>query len=71
MAGAGPIADRGYALRVTRQRIPDAVLAAAHARARAREARDWLEADRLRAEIEAAGWEVRDEGDGFRLVRRR
>jgi cysteinyl-tRNA synthetase len=26
------------------------------------------EADRLRAQIDAAGWEVRDVADGFRLV---
>ena len=37
----------------------------------ARAARDFAEADRLRAEIEAAGWDVRDEADTFRLVRRR
>ena len=55
----------------SRQRIPDEVLAAAHARARARAERDWPEADRLRGEIEDAGWDVRDEADGFRLVRRR
>ena len=36
--------------------------------AEARAARDFDEADRLRAEIEAAGWDVRDEADGFRLV---
>jgi hypothetical protein len=53
---------------VTRQRIPDAVLAAAHDRARAREARDWAEADRLRAEIEAAGWKVADRGTDFALT---
>ena len=47
---------------MTHQRIPDDVLTAAHARARAREARDWQEADRLRAEIEAAGWNVADRG---------
>ncbi len=35
----------------------------------ARAARDYAEADRLRAEIEAAGWEVRDEAGGHRLVR--
>ena len=29
---------------------------------------DFAEADRLRAEIDAAGWEVRDEPGGFRLV---
>lgn len=53
---------------MTRQRIPDAVLSAAHARARAREARDWAEADRLRAEIEAAGWKVADRGTDFALT---
>ena len=53
---------------MTRQRIPDEVLDAAHARARAREARDWAEADRLRAEIEAAGWKVADRGTDFALT---
>ncbi len=53
---------------MTRQRIPDDVLAAAHARARAREARDWQEADRLRAEIEAAGWNIADRGTDFALT---
>jgi hypothetical protein len=53
---------------VTRQRIPEDVLSAAHARARAREARDWAEADRLRAEIEAAGWKVADRGTDFALT---
>ena len=37
----------------------------------ARATRDFDEADRLRAEIEASGWDVRDEADSFRLVRRR
>jgi cysteinyl-tRNA synthetase len=38
----------------------------------AREAKDFAEADRLRDEIAAAGWEVRDvaEPPGYRLVRR-
>jgi cysteinyl-tRNA synthetase len=49
------------------QRIPDEVLAAAHARSRARASRDWPEADRLRAEIEAAGWRVVDRGTDFQL----
>jgi glycosyltransferase involved in cell wall biosynthesis len=52
---------------VTRTRIPEGVLAAAHARARARDARDWPEADRLRAEIEQAGWKVVDRGTDFAL----
>jgi cysteinyl-tRNA synthetase len=34
----------------------------------ARAAREFETADRLRAEIEAAGWEVRDEAGGYRLV---
>jgi cysteinyl-tRNA synthetase len=40
-------------------------------RLEARRRRDFADADRLRDEIAAAGWEVRDAGDGFRLVRRR
>jgi hypothetical protein len=52
---------------VTRQRIPDDVLSAAHDRARAREARDWSEADRLRVVIEAAGWRIVDRGTDFAL----
>jgi cysteinyl-tRNA synthetase len=43
------------------------VLSAAHARAAARAARDWPAADRLRAEIEAAGWKVVDRGTDFAL----
>jgi hypothetical protein len=52
---------------VTRQRIPEEVLSAAHARARARDARDWPEADRLRETIEAAGWKIVDHGTDFAL----
>jgi cysteinyl-tRNA synthetase len=37
----------------------------------AREARDFGEADRLRDELEAAGWEARDEPGGYRLVKLR
>jgi hypothetical protein len=53
---------------VSRRRIPDDVLSAAHERAAAREARDWAEADRLRAEIEAAGWKIVDRGTDFALT---
>jgi hypothetical protein len=52
---------------VTRQRIPEEVLAAAHARAKARESRDWPEADRLRETIEVAGWRIVDRGTHFAL----
>lgn len=47
--------------------IPEAILAAAKARAAARAAKDWPTADRIRAEIEAAGWRVVDRGTDFRL----
>jgi hypothetical protein len=53
---------------VARQRIPDEILAAAHERSRARAARDWAEADRLRDVIEAAGWKVADRGIDFALT---
>ncbi|MEO8570165.1 MAG: glycosyltransferase [Chloroflexota bacterium] len=53
---------------MTRRRIPDEVLSAAHARATARAAGDWPEADRLRAEIEAAGWKIADRGTDFGLT---
>ena len=48
---------------------PDDVHELARLRQEAREQRDFAESDRLRAEIEAAGWEVRDEAGGYRLVR--
>lgn len=47
--------------------IPDAVLALARERAAARAGRDWPTADRLRTEIEAAGWKVIDSGTEFTL----
>jgi cysteinyl-tRNA synthetase len=50
---------------------PAEVVALAEVRVAARKARDFAVADRLRDEIEAAGWDVRDEADGFRLVPRR
>ena len=50
---------------------PAAVVTLAERRLAAREARDFAEADRLRAEIEDAGWEVRDTSGPpfFQLVR--
>jgi cysteinyl-tRNA synthetase len=46
---------------------PPELLELAERRVRARNARDFAEADRLREQIEAAGWQVRDGADGFRL----
>jgi cysteinyl-tRNA synthetase len=50
---------------------PAEVVELAERRLEARERRDFEASDRLRGEIEAAGWEVRDEPDGYSLVRRR
>ncbi len=61
--GLGSLADSDEA--------PAEIVALAEERVAARAARDFEAADRLREEIDAAGWDVRDEADGFRLVRRR
>jgi cysteinyl-tRNA synthetase len=55
------------------QEAPDELAALAARRRYARESKDFAEADRLRDEIAAAGWEVRDVADppGFQLVPRR
>jgi cysteinyl-tRNA synthetase len=45
--------------------VPDAIRALADARAAARAARNWAEADRLRAELHAAGWVMEDATDGL------
>jgi cysteinyl-tRNA synthetase len=52
------------------EEAPPEVVELAERRQAARAARDFGEADRLRGEVEAAGWEVRDTADGFRLVPR-
>ncbi len=49
--------------------VPLAVEEAARRRAEARAERDWPTADRLREEIEAAGWRVIDSGSRYRLER--
>jgi cysteinyl-tRNA synthetase len=49
---------------------PPEIVSLAERRAAARSERDFDGADRLRGEIEAAGWEVRDVADGFTLVPR-
>src|SRR5579862_6717008 len=50
---------------------PPEVVQLARDRQAARAARDFAEADRLRAAIDAVGWEVRDVGDEFQLLRKR
>lgn len=51
-----------------RPTIPAEVLGLGHARAAARRAHDFTAADRLKAEIEAAGYKVVDRGRDFRLL---
>ena len=48
-------------------RAPESVEDLARQRSDARAARDWATADRLRGEIEAAGWRVVDAGSDYRL----
>jgi cysteinyl-tRNA synthetase len=50
--------------------VPDGVRATADARLAARRAKHWAEADRLRGELHAAGWEMEDRADGYTLRRR-
>jgi cysteinyl-tRNA synthetase len=50
--------------------VPDAVRALAEQREQARAARDFATSDRLRDEIAAHGWDVRDGADGFELLPR-
>jgi len=52
------------------EEAPPEIVSLAEERQAARASRDFDEADRLRREIESAGWEARDEPAGFRLVRR-
>ncbi len=49
---------------------PAEVKSLADARLAARRARNWAEADRLRAELHAAGWGMEDRPDGYQLKRR-
>jgi cysteinyl-tRNA synthetase len=58
----------GLASLAEEEEAPPEVVELAERRRQARAARDFDEADRLRAEIEAAGWEARDVADGFQLV---
>lgn len=58
----------GLASLAEERAAPPELLELAERRRSARAERDFGAADRLRDEIEAAGWEVRDVEDGFRLV---
>jgi cysteinyl-tRNA synthetase len=59
--GLGSVAER--------EAPPPEVVELAERRARARADRDFGESDRLRDELAAVGWEMRDRPDGYDLVR--
>jgi cysteinyl-tRNA synthetase len=61
----------GLASLAEQAEAPPNVHELAERRERARAERAFEEADRLRLEIEAAGWEVRDVAEGFQLVPKR
>ena len=50
--------------------VPADIDALAHERVAARKAKDWAEADRLRALLRDAGWDMEDRPDGYTLKRR-
>ena len=51
--------------------IPEAILLLVERRQEARAAKQWQEADALRAQINSAGYEIEDTAGGSRLLRRR
>ena len=67
---ATPVRDRNIPASAWVEAPPELVELAERRRS-ARAERDFAAADRLREEIEAAGWEVRDAADGFQLVPKR
>lgn len=68
--------DRVFGLRLADwepkvETAPAEVTALAEARSAARSAKNWAEADRLRAELHAAGWEMEDRPGGTFALKRR
>ena len=49
--------------------VPAEIQALAQQRWEAKQTKNWAEADRLRKEVEAAGWLIKDSKDGFQVVR--
>ena len=59
--GLGSVAER--------EQAPPEIVALADERVAARAAKDFATADRLRDELAAAGWQMRDQADGYVLTR--
>ena len=51
------------------EEAPKEIQDLAEQRATARAAKDWAEADRLRDALHQAGWEMRDQADGYELTK--
>ena len=51
------------------EKIPDEVLKLAKERLKARQEKNWVESDRLRSEISAFGYSIKDSKDGYELSR--
>ena len=51
------------------EKIPDEVLKLAKERLKARQEKNWVESDRLRSEISALGYSIKDSKDGYELSR--
>ncbi|HSQ81763.1 MAG TPA: cysteine--tRNA ligase [Casimicrobiaceae bacterium] len=58
------------AWRPKEEEVPAAIDALARERVAARKAKSWAEADRLRALLRDAGWDMEDRADGYTLKRR-
>ena len=56
--------------KAAKSEVPPEIQALLDARAEARKAKDWAESDRLRDEIAAAGWLVKDSRDGQSVTRK-
>ena len=61
---------RIFGLTLRSEAVPPELIALAEERQNARNRGDYAAADAYREQVEAAGWEIRDEPGGFRLVRR-
>ncbi len=51
----------------TGTRIPPQVIVLAEKREKARQSKDWDTADKLRQAVEALGWVIQDNPDGFTI----
>ncbi len=53
-----------------KEEIPEEIIALAEARLLARTNKDWVESDRLRADIEVKGFIIKDTGDSYQITKK-